>query len=81
MWYMSNNPKLDLHKPVLAIGNGSTSVLLPQIKTGSYVIMGYNWLDVESGRYTSNCTYGTVEEALRARVAYKLVNGVIKEES
>ena len=64
MWYKKGKTSGGKVDPILTEQNGNTYILLPQIEQGSYDVIGYNWMDIETGEYNSCCTWPTVEKAV-----------------
>lgn len=68
MWYEKTGLKeLDYSKPIIAEDHeGTKHLLLPQIEKESYVIVGYNWFNIDRGNYNSSVTFKTAAEAIRS---------------
>lgn len=73
MWYKETNTKeLVYTRPIVAeYRDGRKQLLLPQIKDKSYIVIGYNWLNLDDGSYGSSMTWETPEEAVQSRLEYK----------
>ena len=66
MWYLKDEPKpkLDYSKPIVAKNsNGYTHLLLPYIED-SYKILGYDWFNLDEGKFNSCVHWKTPQEAI-----------------
>jgi len=85
MWYQ-NESELDMSKPIICESDDDNKyicLLTPQLaslnddnRDGSnqYKIIGYNWLNLRTGKYNSCCFFKTPEEAIKSREDYKIRN-------
>lgn len=79
MWYESIRSKgLDYSKPIIAEGRGihkkEKFLLLPQISQLDYSIKGYDWFNVDTGKYNSSCRFSSVKEAMDSYGDYLIYN-------
>lgn len=72
-WYNQINVKLDMNKPIIAQNDKIKCLLVPQLKSPDNLtfdyngkIIGYNWLNLATGRYNSSCFFKTAEEAIKS---------------
>lgn len=69
MWYTETEEKqLDLTKPICAttdFGDKTLYLLLPTNRDNSYEFRGYNWLNVDTGKWNSCKDFKTVDEAIK----------------
>ena len=79
MWYeeKKQTPKIDMSIPVLAVKNGETYMLLPQIAKGCYGVIGYNWLNIRTGTYNSSHTWKEASKAISDYSDHDICNGEI----
>ena len=83
-WYENKQlDGLDLNKPIMCVSTYNiipyVELLVPQkrvvhdddyeIYISDYNIVGYDWLNVQSGKYNSTMTFKTVEQAIKSRAA------------
>lgn len=65
---------IDIKKPIIAKDAVSTYLLLPQIKEGSYTTIGYNWFNLKTMEYNSNCLFSTIKDAVNSYGYYNISN-------
>lgn len=79
MWYKAGckKEKLDYSKPIVAEFGEVKHILLPQLGGYRYEIKGYNWFDINKGKYTSCMHWKTPEEAVAGRSDGYYVHNVL----
>ena len=80
MWYNNKTQITISHdKPIIAETlEGKKFLLLPVHEEGSYSFIGYDWFDIDEGRWNSSCKHKTVDDALRSYSYYKIYNAKIE---
>lgn len=81
MWYLKKNDaeELDYEKPIMAEGHeGNKLLLVPMLGNHGYTVIGYDWLNIETGEYNSCYHYRTAREAVESYKNYKIYNIIIK---
>lgn len=80
MWYNNKTQiTISYDKPIIAESSeGKKYLLLPVQEEGSYSVIGYDWFDIDEGRYNSCCQHKTVDDALRSYSSYKIYNAKIE---
>ena len=58
-------PMIDYNKPIFCKDGSNTYMLVPSVN-GTYVVLGYNWLNVADNCLNSSVTWKTKEEAIDA---------------
>ncbi len=79
MWYNNKRQITISHdNPIIAeTSEGKKYLLVPIHERSSYEIIGYDWFDIDEGRYNSCCQHKTVDDALRSYSNYKIYNAKI----
>ena len=75
MWYEEDD--LNFKEPIYAKEKSGNEeyILLPQVKKGSYVIIGYNWFNMVDGSYNSCSFFDTAQEAVNQyKITYNIYN-------
>jgi hypothetical protein len=70
MWYSDSKqpPQINYEQPIVATSlvTGEKLLLLPQIKTINFCVLGYNWFRIKTGEYNSCVCFPTVADAIEA---------------
>lgn len=67
-WYTDiDKTTLDYSKPIIAKSRKTDDkfLLLPTCKDGSYQFRGYDWFNIETGKWNSCVNFQTSEEAIK----------------
>ena len=81
MWYEDKNGEIDYGKPIYCTAvSGDNLLLVPQLSSDqskaedNYQIIGYNWLNLNTGRYNSACFFETARIAVHSYRSCNPVN-------
>lgn len=78
MWYGKEKVALDKNRAIFAERAGEIEVLLPQLDPDEdYVILGYNWFNIKTGKYTSCGFFRNISSALEIRSSWNLYNSFL----
>ena len=79
-WYTNSKTGLDYSKPIIAKEDGMTYLLVPVTEPKTYKVVGYNWLNLDTGRYNSCATWANAYDAVNAYRNYDVSNAEFKIE-